>query len=66
MLQINMQSRVNGEQAMMVITRGRQFIGQRKERVMGEVMIECRINSQEIAEIYTQSKYLIHYKWWAL
>ena len=43
MLQINMQPRVNGEQAMMVITGGRKYYPQRKERIMNEVMIERRI-----------------------
>ena len=43
MLLINMQPRVNGEQAMMVITGGRKYYPQRKERIMNEVMIERRI-----------------------
>ena len=38
---------------------GRQFIGQRKERVMDEVMIEWKIIVRKMQSyMYTQSKYL--------
>ena len=51
MSQINMQPRVNGEQAMMVITRGPKYYSQRKpERIMKEVMIEWRILVRLIQE----------------